>query len=52
MAQYATFLLLVAQLAAAHFSIEYPEWRGDSLKNTSYSQYTFPCKLSTNSTGI
>ncbi|KAH8681857.1 hypothetical protein BX600DRAFT_505499 [Xylariales sp. PMI_506] len=36
-------LLAGAHLATAHFSIEYPEWRGDTLTNTNYSQYDYPC---------
>ncbi|KAJ9155848.1 hypothetical protein NKR19_g4394 [Coniochaeta hoffmannii] len=36
-------LLLTAQLATAHFGIEYPDWRGDSLNNDSYNQYVWPC---------
>ena len=39
-------VLAAAGLASAHFGIEYPVWRADSLNNESYSQYTFPCKLS------
>ncbi|OIW23826.1 hypothetical protein CONLIGDRAFT_111078 [Coniochaeta ligniaria NRRL 30616] len=35
-------LIVTAQLASAHFAIEYPEWRADSLTNDSYSQYTWP----------
>jgi hypothetical protein len=38
------FLLVTAQLASAHFAVEYPEWRADSLTNDSYNQYTWPCK--------
>ncbi|KAH8905685.1 hypothetical protein BR93DRAFT_978856 [Coniochaeta sp. PMI_546] len=39
-----TLLLLVtAQLASAHFAVEYPAWRADSLTNDSYNQYTWPC---------
>ncbi|CAK7198502.1 hypothetical protein SEUCBS139899_001163 [Sporothrix eucalyptigena] len=36
-------LVAMAGLAAAHFSIEYPTWRADSLENSNYSQYVFPC---------
>ncbi|CAK7246416.1 MAG: hypothetical protein STHCBS139747_008047 [Sporothrix thermara] len=36
-------LVATAGLAAAHFQLAYPPWRADSLTNTSYSQYTFPC---------
>ena len=36
-------LLVTAQLASAHFAVDYPEWRADSLNNESYSQYTWPC---------
>lgn len=38
-------VLIAANLASAHFSVDYPEWRGDSLKNVSYSQYVYPCKF-------
>ncbi|KAK4234977.1 hypothetical protein C8A03DRAFT_37192 [Achaetomium macrosporum] len=41
---FATLLLLAAaSLAQAHFSIEYPTWRADTLNNESYSQWTNPC---------
>ncbi|CAK7210251.1 hypothetical protein SCUCBS95973_000715 [Sporothrix curviconia] len=36
-------LVASAGLAAAHFQIEYPTWRADSLSNSNYSQYDFPC---------
>ncbi|EPE09813.1 expression library immunization antigen 1 [Ophiostoma piceae UAMH 11346] len=36
-------VLVSAGLASAHFGIEYPVWRADSLNNESYSQYIFPC---------
>lgn len=36
-------LVAAAGVASAHFQIEYPTWRADSLTNTSYSQYVFPC---------
>jgi hypothetical protein len=40
-----SFLLLVAaSFAQAHFSIEYPTWRADTLKNKSYDQWLNPCK--------
>lgn len=40
----APFVVLAsAGLASAHFAIDYPVWRADSLNNDSYSQYTFPC---------
>ncbi|KAI2614946.1 hypothetical protein GGR54DRAFT_642683 [Hypoxylon sp. NC1633] len=38
-----TLLVTGAQLASAHFSIEYPTWRADSLENQNYSQWTYPC---------
>jgi len=38
-------ILAAAQLAAAHFAIEYPEWRADTLaEETNYSQWDYPCK--------
>lgn len=39
-------LLAAAQLASAHFGIEYPEWRANTLSedNPQYSQWTYPCK--------
>lgn len=39
-------LLAAAQLASAHFGIEYPEWRANTLSedNPQYSQWTNPCK--------
>lgn len=35
-----------AQLAAAHFGIEYPEWRADTLamEDGPYSQWDYPCE--------
>ncbi|KAL1901051.1 hypothetical protein Sste5346_002118 [Sporothrix stenoceras] len=36
-------LVAAAGVASAHFQIEYPTWRADSLTNASYSQYVFPC---------
>lgn len=40
-------LLAAAQLAAAHFGIEYPEWRADTLTDEDgpYSQYDYPCEF-------
>lgn len=35
-------LLSLLSLTTAHFSVEYPEWRGDSFAEYA-SQYTFPC---------
>lgn len=35
--------LCLASLAAAHFSIDYPEMRGDSFAEGA-SQYFWPCK--------
>jgi hypothetical protein len=40
-----TSALCLASLATAHFSIEYPEWRGDSFA-TGASQYIYPCMTS------
>lgn len=39
-------LLGAAQLAAAHFGIEYPEWRADTLamEDGPYSQWDYPCE--------
>jgi hypothetical protein len=34
---------ILAQLAAAHFDLNYPYWRGDSF-DPGHSQYTFPCE--------
>ncbi|KIH93218.1 hypothetical protein SPBR_03227 [Sporothrix brasiliensis 5110] len=36
-------LVAAVGVASAHFQIEYPTWRADSLNNDSYSQYDFPC---------
>ncbi|KAK6086182.1 Uncharacterized protein SCUP515_00542 [Seiridium cupressi] len=38
-------LLAAAQLATAHFGIEFPEWRADTLTDEDgpYSQYEYPC---------
>ncbi|KAK8066012.1 hypothetical protein PG997_012759 [Apiospora hydei] len=37
-------LLAALQLSAAHFSIEYPTWRADTLaENTTYDQWRYPC---------
>ncbi|OAA55257.1 hypothetical protein SPI_08352 [Niveomyces insectorum RCEF 264] len=36
-------ILTLASLASAHFQIQYPSWRADSLSNSNYSQYVFPC---------
>lgn len=44
------FLLLAAQLATAHFALEYPSWQADTLNTTNttttknYSQWTYPCR--------
>jgi hypothetical protein len=40
-------LVAAAQLATAHFGIEYPEWRADTLmvEDGPYSQYDYPCEL-------
>jgi hypothetical protein len=39
-------LLAAAHLATAHFGIEFPEWRADTLTDEDgpYSQYDYPCK--------
>lgn len=37
-----TPLLALASVATAHFSVEYPPWRGDSFQ-TGASQYIYPC---------
>jgi hypothetical protein len=42
-AQVVTSILFLATFARAHFSIDYPEWRGDSFA-TGASQYIYPCK--------
>lgn len=40
------FVVVGAHQAVAHFKIDYPTWRADSLgENASYSQWYFPCKL-------
>ncbi|KAI1384295.1 uncharacterized protein F4822DRAFT_65562 [Hypoxylon trugodes] len=36
-------LLEAAQLVSAHFKINYPIWRTDSLTSDNYSQWTWPC---------
>jgi hypothetical protein len=38
-----TSVFFLASFANAHFSIEYPQWRGDSFA-TGASQYIYPCK--------
>ena len=40
-------LLAVAQLASAHFGLEYPTWRTDTLSNEDgpYSQWIYPCEF-------
>ncbi len=41
----ALVLLAAAHLASAHFGIEYPEWRADTLKSgTNFSQWLYPCE--------
>ncbi|KAK8059029.1 expression library immunization antigen 1 [Apiospora phragmitis] len=38
------FLLSSLRLSTAHFSIEYPTWRADTLaENTTYDQWRYPC---------
>ncbi|KAK6834350.1 hypothetical protein PG987_009044 [Apiospora arundinis] len=40
----ALVLLSALQFSAAHFSIEYPAWRADTLaENTTYDQWRYPC---------
>ncbi|KAK1752648.1 hypothetical protein QBC47DRAFT_389023 [Echria macrotheca] len=41
----ATVLLLAtAQLATAHFALDYPDWRANTLTSgTNYSQWIYPC---------
>ncbi|KAI0020778.1 hypothetical protein F4780DRAFT_347472 [Xylariomycetidae sp. FL0641] len=39
----AVALCVVLQLVSAHFAIEYPVWRADTLENDSYSQWEYPC---------
>ncbi|TRX95051.1 hypothetical protein FHL15_004136 [Xylaria flabelliformis] len=37
-------LFAVIGLVSAHFAVEYPAWRSDSLaENTTYSQWDYPC---------
>lgn len=44
MAGAAFLLLAVAQLATAHFGLEYPTWRSNTLgSGHNYSQWTYPC---------
>ncbi|KAF2713492.1 hypothetical protein K504DRAFT_462014 [Pleomassaria siparia CBS 279.74] len=38
-----TVLAGLLSLATAHFHVEYPEWRANSLSTPGASQYTFPC---------
>lgn len=46
-------LVAAAQLATAHFGIEYPEWRADTLmvEDGPYSQYDYPCANVPDGTG-
>ncbi|KAA8635443.1 hypothetical protein SMACR_00537 [Sordaria macrospora] len=38
------FAAAVAPLASAHFGLEYPAWRADTLQSdTNYSQWQYPC---------
>ncbi|CAJ2500777.1 Uu.00g036300.m01.CDS01 [Anthostomella pinea] len=37
------FTLAAASMASAHFALDYPTWRADTLENTSYSQWEYPC---------
>lgn len=40
-------VLAAAQLAAAHFGINYPAWRADTLSDEeTYSQWEYPCMSS------
>lgn len=44
----ATLLLTaaIAPLASAHFNLEYPVWRANTLESgTNYSQWNYPCKI-------
>ncbi|KAK3693394.1 hypothetical protein B0T22DRAFT_371950 [Podospora appendiculata] len=44
MAVKAFLLLALAHLAAAHFGVEYPTWRANTLlANTTYNQWVYPC---------
>ena len=43
-AQTIASVCLLASVATAHFSIEYPQWRGDSFAMGA-SQYVYPCEL-------
>ncbi|OTA68372.1 hypothetical protein K449DRAFT_429216 [Hypoxylon sp. EC38] len=36
-------VLAAVHQATAHFRIDYPPWRSDTLENQSYSQWTWPC---------
>ncbi|ETS84545.1 hypothetical protein PFICI_02570 [Pestalotiopsis fici W106-1] len=52
--QFSVYLLLAAaQLITAHFGIEYPEWRADTLtvEDGPYSQYDYPCANVPDGTG-
>lgn len=44
--QLSLILLAAARLATAHFGIEFPEWRADTLASEDgpYSQWEYPCK--------
>lgn len=49
MALAAFVLLAIAQLAMAHFGVEYPIWRDNTLgssADSNYSQWEYPCKSS------
>ncbi|TGJ82040.1 hypothetical protein E0Z10_g6712 [Xylaria hypoxylon] len=40
----AVSLLAVVGLVSAHYAVEYPTWRADSLaENTTYSEWNYPC---------
>lgn len=42
------FALVMANCAAAHFGLDFPEWRADTLAEENeekYSQWTYPCML-------
>jgi len=46
MGLHALVLLLAVPLAAAHYGLVYPQWRGDTLKDTNvtgWNQYIYPC---------
>lgn len=41
-------VLALANLATAHFGLNFPEWRADTLSEENeekYSQWTYPCRF-------